>query len=142
MKGFDKIGYQETEVIYADVKRLVSTWVDNKNPDLDVAPFSQCVPGLDYYSIPLIGTNSGFDDLTALCISLDRAFDGAKLADEPLPDGSRRYYVNIPLYVPKGKQHHRNNAGAGSNGKPSEVWLMFLVMVEVVSGVILYFRLQ
>ena len=139
MKGFAKIPPEETESIYNDVKRLVQTWADNKNPELDVAPFSQCIPGLSHYTIPLIGAQAGFDDLTYMCKSVDDAFPDAKLAEEPLPDGSRRYYINVPLYVPKGQ--NRNTNLRRSNGKPSTEWLMFLVMIEAISGVVLYFRL-
>lgn len=143
MKGFVKVDHEETETIYGDVKRLVTSWAqrDVKNPDLDVAPFSQCIPGLDYYTIPLVGAKSGFDDLTYLCASLDRAFPGAKLADEPLPDGTRRYYINVPLLVPEGKTRKDYQYVKSTDGKPSTEWLMFLVMVEAISGVILYFRL-
>jgi hypothetical protein len=141
MKGFSKINHIETESIYSDVKRLVSSWADNKNPDLDVAPFGQTNSGIDHYSIPLVGTKSGFDDLSSMCKDLDSAFPDAKLAEEPLPDGTRRYYINVPLYIPNGKKrggHYYSNA---PSGKPSTEWLMFLVMIEAISGVILYFRI-
>jgi hypothetical protein len=141
MKGFAKIPPEETESIYNDVKRLVQTWRDEKNPDLDAAPFSQCIPGLSDYTIPLVDAQSSFDDLTYMCKSLDDAFPGAKLADEPLPDGSRRYYINVPLYVPKGQSRYGGGGVRRSTGKPSTEWFMFLVMIEAISGVVLYFRL-
>lgn len=143
MKGFLKIGDERIELIYSDAKRLVSSWKDNKNPELDVAPFGQTNSGIDYYSIPLIGTRSGFDDLSSMCKGLDSVFPDAKLAEEPLPDGTRRYYINVPLYIPqtRSKSNRYYSSVQTPSGKPSTEWLMFLVMIEAISGVILYFRI-
>lgn len=143
MKGFEQLSHKEIQSIYEDAKQLVSTWQDSRNASIGLAPFGQCIIGPDHYIMEITGIGSGFDNLTQVCDAIRRFYPGATLAEEPLPNGSRRYYINVPILVPESQytKSGKRVVHSKSPQKPSTEWLMFLVMIESVSGVILYFRL-
>lgn len=142
MKGWERLDDHEIEQRCQLAAELVKGWQDTDNPNIRLAPDSERVFGEEAVTIEVIGIVAGLKRFGQKNDALKRLIPGADLDTEVQPNKTK-YRINIPLWAEVSKQStHKPHAGRGVGGKPSEVWLMFLVMVQSVLGTVLYFRLQ
>lgn len=146
MKGFERLDDHEIERRYKLAAELVKGWADAENPDIQLAPLGQRDLGEEDLTVEVINIRGGLKKFGEKNDAIKRLIPGADLDTEDLPTKTR-YRINIPLWIPVSASHaFRGSKSRGvvvqDSGKPSEVWLMFLFMVQSVLGTVLYFRLQ
>lgn len=145
MKGWERLDDEEIEHRIQLAAELVKGWQDTDNPNLRLAPDSERVFGPADVIIEVIGVVAGLKQFGQKNKALSCLIPGADLDTEVQPNKTK-YHLVIPILVEAAQESnhktHSSHKGKEVGGKPSEVWLMFLVMVQSLLGTVLYFRLQ
>lgn len=142
MRGYVRLTDREIEHLYSKACELAESWKDQWNPDIHLAPMGEREIGEEALRCEVQGVRGTFD-LGARIDELKRLIPGSTITSESQPNGKSRFWAVIPIWEREYSNGHKHApVSAKTPGRPSDTYLMFLCMVEVFLGTVLFFRWQ
>ena len=138
-----KLDENEIDLEYERMSKIVECFKSDESPELHLAPYEQCTQGYEALSCPLLGIRSL--RIGKLQRDLDIRSKGAEIYVETQAAGGANFLIDVPIWVPDIHHHHKPRYSGHVqtvSKKPSTEWAMFLCMVDVTLGVVLWYRIN
>lgn len=140
LRNIRRLTDDELEARYAELSLFTENVLrDNRNTKLRAADYSKTVTGVEALTVPLEGITS-FPDFGKVYEKIKSRFPNAVVGFEAAPAGGSYVNVDLPAY----ERVTENSSSGGSytdyTRRPSDLKAMFIVMMEVILGTLLYLK--
>lgn len=142
-EGYKKLSNHELEILHQEAQRFVTRFADSNNPSFAIVALTESTEGQQALSCRTRGVNRM--RLRDFIFELDKEFPGSDVMIET-QSSPVNMYLEFPILqtISYDKEVLPERTIRGSVSflrKPSTEYGMFLLMIEIISIIVLYFRI-